>query len=147
MKKFLKLVGIPFLIAVLIFLFIRFVWLKEFTIKDITIDEYVTMYNSKQKIIVFVTNDGFVDNDSYEEVIINSFHDKKIKVYKLDLTDSLAEEKFISANGFSSDEYVIPMLLYVNDGALVASIDGYSVEFSAEYETRIQNLISTNNIE
>ena len=68
MKKFLKLIGIPFVIAVVIFLFIRFVWLRGFEFKDMTVEEYVTFYNSSKEGIIYVTEDGAVMKEEFEEV-------------------------------------------------------------------------------
>lgn len=143
MKKFLKLVGIPFLIAVAIFLFIRFVWLKGFEFTDMTVDEYVTFYNSNKEGIIYVTEENATMKAEFEEVIGKNFEDKNIEVYKLDLTNVSGEEeqKFIDANEFTNEQYVIPMLLYVKDGNVIASIDGYVPDY------KMSEFITNNNIE
>ena len=151
MNRFLKLVGIPFIIAIAIFLFIRFVWLRGFEFTDMTVDEYVTFYNSNGEGIIFVTrkveeseeNDGFDENAEFEEVIGKNFEEKNIEVYKLDLTDVSGDEeqKFIDANEFTEEQYVIPMLIYVKDGAIIDVIEGYVPDYV------MSEFITSNNIE
>ena len=143
MTRFLKLVGIPFIIAVGIFLFIRLVWLRGFEFNDMTVDEYVSFYNSNNEGIIYVTKDDAVMNQEFEEVIGKNFEDKKIEVYKLNLTEVSGDEeqKFIDANEFTGEQYVIPMLIYVNDGAIVDVIEGYVPDYV------MLEFIATNNIE
>lgn len=143
MKRMLKLVGIPFIIAVGIFLYIRFFWLKGFEFKDINVDEYVTMYNSKKEGIIYVTEESAVKKEEFEEIITNNFENKKIIVYKLDLTNIEKEEreKFINANEFTDESFTIPMILYIKDGMVVDSIQGYAPDY------KVQELIEKNNIE
>ena len=143
MKKTLKLVGIPFIIALAIFLFIRFVWLKGFEFADMTIDEYVSFYNSNNEGLIYVTKQDAVMNAEFEEVIGKNFEGKNIEVYKLDLTEVSGDEeqKFIDANEFTDEQYVIPMLIYVNNGTVVDIVDGYVPDYvMAEF-------ITNNNIE
>lgn len=143
MKKFLKLVGIPFIIAVAIFLFIRFVWLRGFEFNDVTVDEYVTFYNSNNEGIIYVTKETAVMKDEFEEVISKNFEGKTIEVYKLDLTNVSGEQeqKFIDANEFTSEQYVIPMLIYVKEGAIIDVIEGYVPDYV------MLEFITSNNIE
>lgn len=143
MKRFLKLVGIPFVIAVGIFLFIRFVWLRGFVFSDMTVDEYVTFYNSNNEGIIYITEEKAIMKDEFEEVIGKNFEDKNIKVYKLDLTDASGDEKqkFIDANEFTDEQYVIPMLIYVKDGAIIDVIEGYVPDYV------MLDFITKNNIE
>ncbi len=143
MKKFLKLVGIPFVIALAIFLFIRFVWLRGFEFTDMTVDEYVTFYNSNNEGIIYVTEETAVMKDEFEEVIGKNFEEKTIEVYKLDLTDVSGDEeqKFIDANEFTSDQYVIPMLIYVKDGAIIDVVEGYAPDY------KVLEFVTNNNIE
>lgn len=143
MKKFLKLVGIPFIIAVGIFIFIRFVWLRGFKFSDMTVDEYVTFYNSNNEGIIYITEEKAIMKDEFEEVIGKNFEDKKIKVYELDLTDASGDEKqkFIDANEFTDEQYVIPMLIYVKDGIIIDVIEGYVPDYV------MLDFITKNNIE
>lgn len=143
MKRMLKLIGIPFTIAVVIFLFIRFVWLKGFEFTDMTVNEYVSFYNSNSEGIIYVTAEGAVKKEEFEEIIGSSFDDKKIEVYKLDITNVTEEEyqKFVDANEFTDESFTIPMLLYVKNGNVVDSIEGYAPEY------KVQELIKNNNIE
>ncbi len=143
MKRYFKLIGIPFLIAVAIFLFIRFIWLPEFKFNDMTVDEYVSFYNSSNEGIIYVTKEDAVMKEEFEEVIIKYFHDKKMEVYKLDLTEVSGddEQKFIDANDFVDNEYVIPMLVYVNDGKVEDSIFGYVPDY------KMEEFVLKNNIE
>lgn len=143
MTRFLKLVGIPFVIALAIFLFIRFVWLRDFEFTDMTVDEYVSFYNSNNEGIIYVTKDDAVMNAEFEEVIGKNFEDKKIEIYKLNLTEVSGDEeqKFIDANEFTGEQYVIPMLIYVNDGAIVDVVEGYVPDYV------MLEFITTNNIE
>lgn len=143
MKRYLKLIGIPFLIAVVIFLFIRFVWLKGFEFTNMTVDEYVSFYNSNEEGIIYVTEEGAVKKEELERIIETNFEEKEIKVYKLDLTgvDGDGRQKFIDVNEFNGDSFTIPMLLYVKDGTVVDSIEGYAPDY------KVQELIEKNNIE
>ena len=131
MKWFLKLVIIPFVIALVIFLFIRFVWLKGFEFNDMSVDEYVTFYNSNNEGIIYVTKEDAVKKSEFERVIGSNFESKEIKVYKLDLTKVSDDDKqkFIDANEFTGDEFTIPMLLYVKDGVVLDSIEGYAPDY------------------
>lgn len=143
MTRFLKLVGIPFIIALAIFLFIRFVWLKGFEFTDMTVVEYVSFYNSNNEGIIYVTKDNAVMNNEFEEIIGKNFEGKKIEVYKLNLTDVSGDEeqKFIDVNEFTDEQYVIPMLIYVKDGAIIDVIEGYVPDYV------MLEFITTNNIE
>ena len=143
MKRYIKLIGLPFLIAVVIFLLIRLVWLKGFTFTNMGVDEYVEFYNSNREGIIYVTKEDAVMKKEFETVISNNFENKKIKVYKLDLTNVSGDEeqKFIDASAFAENEYTIPMLLYIKDGNIVASIQGYVPDY------KVQELITNNNIE
>ena len=131
MNRFLKLIVIPFVIALLIFLFIRFVWLRGFEFSDMSVEEYVKFYNSNNEGIVYVTKDDAVKKNEFEEVIGSNFEAKEIKVYELNLTKASDDDKqkFIDANEFTDDEFIIPMLLYIKDGAIVDSIEGYAPDY------------------
>ena len=143
MKRFFKLVGIPFVIALVIFLFIRFVWLKGFEFKDMNVDEYVTFYNSNNEGIIYVTEETAAMKDEFEEVISKNFSDKNIEVYKLELTNMSGDEKqkFIDANEFTDEQYIIPMLIYVRDGEVVDIVGGYVPDYV------MVDFITKNNIE
>lgn len=143
MTRFLKLVGIPFIVALAIFLFIRFVWLRGFEFIDMTVDEYVSFYNSNNQGIIYVTKDDAVMNNEFQEVIRKNFEGKKIEVYKLNLTEVSGDEeqKFIDANEFTDEQYVIPMLIYVKEGSIVDVVDGYVPDYI------MSEFIITNNIE
>lgn len=143
MKRFFKLVGIPFVIALVIFLFIRFVWLKGFEFKDMNVDEYVTFYNSNNEGIIYVTEETATMKDEFEEVISKNFVNKKIEAYKLDLTNMSGDEKqkFIDANEFTDEQYIIPMLIYVRDGEVVDIVGGYVPDYV------MVDFITKNNIE
>lgn len=142
MKKYFKLIGIPFLIAVAIFLFIKFVWLPEFKFKDMTVDEYVSFYNSNNEGIIYVTKADAVKKEEFEDVIGSNFYNKKITVYKLDLTEVTGddEQKFIDANEFTDASFVIPMLMYVKDGTVKDAILGYAPDY------KVEEFIQNNNI-
>lgn len=143
MKKYFKLIGIPFLIALVIFLFIKFIWLPGFSFKDMTIDEYVSFYNSNKEGIIYVTKEDAVMKEEFEQVIGSNFEGKKIEVYKLDLTEVTSddEQKFIDANDFTDDSFVIPMLMYVKDGKVEDAILGYAPDY------KVVELIENNNIQ
>ena len=143
MKRFFKLVGIPFVIALAIFLFIRFVWLKGFDFIDMNVDEYVKFYNSNKEGIIYVTKEDAVMKEEFEKVIGSNFEEKKIKVYKLDLTNTSGDDKqkFIDANEFTDNEFTIPMILYIKDGSVLDSIQGYAPEYV------VTEFITNNNIQ
>lgn len=143
MKRMFRLIGIPFIIALGIFLFIKFIWLKGFEFLNITVDEYVTFYNSNKEGIIYVTKDGAVKKEEFENVLEKSFEDKKIKAYKLDLTFVTDDEhqKFVDITEFKDSEFTIPMLIYIKEGNVIDIINGYVPEY------KIQELIEKNNIE
>lgn len=143
MKRFLRLVIVPFVIALFIFIFIRFIWLKGFEFKNMSVDEYVTFYNSNNEGIIYVTKEDAVMKDEFEKVIGSNFENKEIKVYKLDLTaiSDDDKQKFIDANEFTDEEFTIPMLLYVKDGIVVDSIEGYAPDYV------MVDFITNNNIQ
>ena len=143
MKRYVKLIGIPFIIAVGIFLFIKFIWLKGFEFTNITVDDYVTLYNSNAEGIIYVTEEGAVKKDEFEVIIETVFEGKNVTVYKLDLTNISGDEKqkFIDANEFTEDAFTIPMVLYVKEGTVVDSIEGYAPEY------KVRELVEKNNIE
>ena len=105
--------------------------------------EYVSFYNSNNEGIIYVTKQDAVMNAEFEEVIGKNFEEKNIEVYKLDLTEVSEDEeqKFIDANEFTDEQYVIPMLIYVNNGTVVDIIDGYVPDYVME------DFIVNNNIE
>ena len=109
MKRYVKLIGIPFIIAVGIFLFIKFIWLKGFEFTNITVDEYVTLYNSNAEGIIYVTEEGAVKKDEFEVIIETVFEGKNVTVYKLDLTNISDKDVYLnfllSATASSSQRY------------------------------------------
>ena len=108
-----------------------------------TVDEYVNLYNSNGEGVIYVTKEDAVMKDEFEEVIGSNFHNKKVEVYKLDLTDASGddEQKFIDANEFTDDSFVIPMLIYVKDGSVKDAILGYAPDY------KVEEFIQNNNIE
>ena len=98
---------------------------------------------SKKEGIIYVTQEGAVKKEEFEEIIRNNFEDKKITVYKLDLTNIEKEEreKFINANEFTDESFTIPMILYIKEGIVVDSIQGYAPDY------KVKELIEKNNIE
>lgn len=143
MKKYFRLIGVPFIIAVLIFLFIKFIWLPGFSFEDMSVEDYVSFYNSNSEGIVYVTKDDAVMKEEFEEVIGSNFQGKNIKVYKLDLTNVSGddEQKFIDANEFTDESFVIPMLIYIKDGKVEDSILGYVPDY------KMDEFILNNNIQ
>ena len=107
------------------------------------VDEYVTFYNSNNEGIIYVTEETAAMKDEFEKVIGKNFSDKNIEVYKLELTNMSGDEKqkFIDANEFTDEQYIIPMLIYVRDGEVVDIVGGYVPDYV------MVDFITKNNIE
>jgi len=143
MKRYVRLIGIPFIIAVCIFLFIKFVWLKEFKFMPITIDQYVELYNSNDEGIIYVSDNKFDKTAEFEATIKNVFQNKKVTVYMLNLTDisDLEHQKFVEISKFPDNSFIVPMILYIKDGVIMDSIEGYALE------DKVKEFVEKNNIE
>lgn len=138
MKRFLrilKLVGIPLLIAVGIYSFIRFVWLvdtaPEFQFVDINTEEYLNIYYDLKESVVFITKDDSENKNEYEQIIREKFDGKYITVYYYNVTNLTEEEKidFESVTGLDSKkEYELPMVVYTLKGNVYDSLQGYQEE-------------------
>lgn len=128
--RFLKLVGLPLLIAVGIYTFIRFVWLadtkKEFSFVEISAEKYLDIYNNEEESVVFVTKKDSEKRNEYEQIIREKFDGKEITVYYYDITN-LTEEKlseFSNVTGLEK-KYELPLLIYTLNGGVYDMLQGY----------------------
>lgn len=145
--RFLKLVGIPFIIALGIYTFIRFVWLKdentEYKFTNINTEEYLNLYYDSKESVVFVFKDDTDKKDEYEKVIRSKFAGKSVSVYYYNITNLTESEvtDFISATGITEKEKDnLPMLVYTLKGQTYDILKGYQEEYY------IQDFIDRNNI-
>ena len=145
--RFLKLVGIPFIIALGIYTFIRFVWLKdentEYKFTNINTEEYLNLYYDSKESIVFIFKDNTDKKDEYEQIIRDKFTGKSVPVYYYNITNLTDVEvtDFISATGITEKEKDnLPMLVYTLKGQTYDILKGYQEEYY------IQDFIDRNNI-
>lgn len=145
--RFLKLVGIPFIIALGIYTFIRFVWLKdentEYKFTNINTEEYLNLYYDSKESIVFIFKDNTNKKDEYEQIIRDKFTGKSVPVYYYNITNLTDVEvtDFISATGITEKEKDnLPMLVYTLKGQTYDILKGYQEEYY------IQDFIDRNNI-
>lgn len=153
MKIFLrmvKLIGLPLLIAVGIYSFIRFVWVpnseekKEFSFVQIGIEEYQQIYMDKEESVIFVTKEDSLKKSEFEQIVREKFQDKNIKVYYLDITSFEGDTLtlFEELTGLDhKKEYKLPKLIYSINGAIYDLIDGYQ---ESHY---VEDFINRNNIQ
>ena len=130
--RFLKLVGIPFIIAFGIYSFIRFVWLadtkKEFNFQNIDLKEYSELYLDSKESIVLIVKDDTEKKSEYEEIIRKVFDGKYIDVYYLNITNLTDDElkQFESSTGLTDKKkYELPILVYTLNGQVYALLEGY----------------------
>lgn len=150
MKKFirlLKLIGIPFLIALGIYFFIRFVWLDEpkidFSFAQINTEEYLNIFYNLEEAVIFVTKEDSENKSSYEQTIRNQFNGKKVKVYYYNITKLNEQEliNFEAATGLSgTKKYQLPMLVYTVNGEISSLLQGTQDSIS------VADFIGQNNI-
>lgn len=145
--RFLKLVGIPFIIALGIYTFIRFVWLKdentEYKFTNINTEEYLNLYYDSKESIVFIFKDTTDKKDEYEQIIRDKFTDKSVPVYYYNITNLTDVEvtDFINATEITEkDKDNLPMLVYTLKGQTYDILKGYHEEYY------IQDFIDRNNI-
>lgn len=145
--RFLKLVGIPFIIAFGIYSFIRFVWLAdetfEFSFQNINVEGYLNLYYESKESIVFVVKDDTEKKSEYEQIIHEQFDEKYIDVYYLDITNLSAEElvSFEAATELDgSEKYDLPILIYTLKGQVYDILQGY------QEEHYVRDFIERNNI-
>lgn len=145
--RFLKLVGIPFIIALGIYTFIRFVWLKdentEYKFTNINTEEYLNLYYDSKESIVFIFKDNTDKKDEYEQIIRDKFTGKSVPVYYYNITNLTDVEvtDFINATEITGkDKDNLPMLVYTLKGQTYDILKGYHEEYY------IQDFIDRNNI-
>lgn len=134
MKSFLRIVRlivIPFIIAVIIYGLIYYFWLpeeiKDFTFKQITTEEYNKLFYEKQESVVFITKENSEKKSEYEENIRKYFDGKYINVYYYDITNLTKDELNNLENnlGLKSGKYELPILVYTLNGDVYDSMVGY----------------------
>ncbi len=145
--KILKLVGIPFIIAFGIYIFIRFVWLadenKDFKFESINTEEYLNLYYESKESIVLAFKDDTKKKSEYEEIIRSKFYGKHINIYYYNLTNLTESEltDFEAATGLDTvKKYDLPILIYTLKGQAYDILEGYQ---ESHY---VQDFIERNNI-
>lgn len=149
MKKFVrlfKLIGIPFLIAIGIYCFIRFIWLNEpkndFSFTQINTEEYLNIYYNLEEAVIFVAKEDSENKSGYEQIIRNQFTGKKVKVYYYNITNLNNQElvNFEAATGLIDVKYQLPMLVYTLNGEIISLLEGDQDSYS------VADFIEQNNI-
>lgn len=129
MKKFLTRFILSILIAVLIFLIIKFVVFKKYDFENINYNEYTQIKNDKDFNIIYVTGDDYYI-ESFEQTLLKISNDKKIIIKKLDITDIdnisniTSDEEF---KNYFDDSFIFPNLIILKNGKIIGNIT-YSSE-------------------
>lgn len=148
-RKFLKvvrLVLVPFIIAVCIYGLIYYFWLpvekKEFTFKQIIVEEYNNLFYNEKESVVFITREDSDRKSEYEENIREYFDGKYVDVYYFDITNISKEElrSFESMMELENGKYQLPMLVYILNGKVYDSLEGFK---EVHY---LEDFINRNNI-
>ena len=132
MKKTILLYGVPVVVAVLLFLLIRIFNPFGYKFNEIGLEEYEKLNKEKTTEIVYIYDDKEDSGQVYSDIIKSVMEDKKTKVFALDYNNLKENDikKFINANDYtktladSEEGYLIPMVLYLEDGKVKASIMG-----------------------
>ena len=130
MKKTIIRYSILLLIAVLIFILIRFVFMKEKTFDKINYKQYTQLkINNKTNYIYITSNDFKIEEFEHQLVLL--MNEKNIDIKKLDVTKQSEFEQIISDELFIdyfSDSPVFPNLIIMKDGKIVNAITYSSQE-------------------
>lgn len=130
MKKTIIRYSILLLIAVLIFILIRFVFMKEKTFDKINYKQYTQLKSNNKTNYIYITSDDF-KIEEFEHQLILLMNEKNIDIKKLDVTKQSEFEQIISDELFIdyfSDSPVFPNLIIMKDGKIVNAITYSSQE-------------------
>ena len=149
MRKFFKVIRmivVPFIIALCIYGLIRYFWLpvekKAFTFNQITVEEYNDLFYNNEESIVFITKEDSEKKSEYEQNIRSKFDGMYVNVYYLDITNISDNElrSFESMMELEKGKYKLPMLVYTLNGDVYDKLEGYQ---EIHY---LEDFINRNNI-
>lgn len=130
MKKTIIKYSILLLIAVFIFILIRFVFMKEKTFDKINYKQYTQLKSNNKTNYIYITSDDF-KIEEFEHQLVLLMNEKNIDIKKLDVTKQSEFEQIISDELFIdyfSDSPVFPNLIIMKDGKIVNAITYSSQE-------------------
>ena len=130
MKKTIIRYSILLLIAVFIFILIRFVFMKEKTFDKINYKQYTQLKSNNKTNYTYITSDDF-KIEEFEHQLVLLMNEKNIDIKKLDVTKQSEFEQIISDELFIdyfSDSPVFPNLIIMKDGKIVNAITYSSQE-------------------
>ncbi len=130
MKKTIIRYSILLLIAVLIFILIRFVFMKEKTFDKINYKQYTQLKSNNKTNYIYITSNDF-KIEEFEHQLVLLMNEKNIDIKKLDVTKQSEFEQIISDELFIdyfSDSPVFPNLIIMKDGKIVNAITYSSQE-------------------
>lgn len=130
MKKTIIRYSILLLIAVLIFILIRFVFMKEKTFDKINYKQYTQLKSNNKTNYIYITSNDF-KIEEFEHQLVLLMNEKNIDIKKLDVTEQSEFEQIISDELFIdyfSDSPVFPNLIIMKDGKIVNAITYSSQE-------------------
>lgn len=130
MKKTIIRYSILLLIAVFIFILIRFVFMKEKTFDKINYKQYTQLKSNNKTNYIYITSDDF-KIEEFEHQLVLLMNEKNIDIKKLDVTKQSEFEQIISDELFIdyfSDSPVFPSLIIMKDGKIVNAITYSSQE-------------------
>lgn len=130
MKKTIIRYSILLLIAVFIFILIRFVFMKEKTFDKINYKQYTQLKSNNKTNYIYITSDDF-KIEEFEHQLVLLMKEQNIDIKKLDVTKQSEFEQIISDELFIdyfSDSPVFPNLIIMKDGKIVNAITYSSQE-------------------
>lgn len=130
MKKTIIRYSILLLIAVFIFILIRFVFMKEKTFDKINYKQYTQLKSNNKTNYIYITSNDF-KIEEFEHQLVLLMNEKNIDIKKLDVTKQSEFEQIISDELFIdyfSDSPVFPNLIIMKDGKIVNAITYSSQE-------------------
>lgn len=130
MKKTIIRYSILLLIAVFIFILIRFVFMKEKTFDKINYKQYTQLKSNNKTNYIYITSDDF-KIEEFEHQLVLLMNEKNIDIKKLDVTKQSEFEQIISDELFIdyfSNSPVFPNLIIMKDGKIVNAITYSSQE-------------------
>lgn len=124
MKKNIFMYAILLIIAVIIFLLIRFVFMKEYEFKTIDVKQYNELKMDNNLNVIYITgNEYYID--AFDKILLKISEEKDTKFNKLDITDEenfnslLSDEQFM--NEFS-DSPIFPNVIILENGEIKGNI-------------------------
>ena len=130
-QKYVILIFTAFVIGLAIYFSVTYV-LNSFqkityVLDEITLDEYIELNNSTDKVGIYIASSDSEVNQNYEEILVEVMKNRTTKMKYLDLTKVNEEGRiitFMNANDFTKDSYTEPMILIFEDGKMKDSLVG-----------------------